>query len=63
MVLAERPLVSAPMAQTLTGARRAAMQRNLTWMQEHGLMHEITGQGRFRFWRGDLSVRHSVNAF
>ena len=50
-VLAERPLLSAPMAEALTGASRAAVQRNLAWMEEHGLIREITGQGRFRFWR------------
>ena len=50
-VLADWPIVSAPMAEALTGASRAAVQRNLAWMEMHGLVHEITGQGRFRFWR------------
>jgi len=50
-VLTEWPLVSAPMAETLTGASRAAVQRNLTWMEERGLVREVTGQGRFRMWR------------
>lgn len=50
-VLTEWPLVSAPMAETLTGASRAAVQRNLTWMQAQGLIREVTGQGRFRMWR------------
>ncbi|MFU8862376.1 MAG: helix-turn-helix domain-containing protein [Rhodobacterales bacterium] len=50
-VLTEWPLVSAPMAETLTGASRAAVQRNLAWMQERGLIREVTGQGRFRMWR------------
>ena len=45
------PLVSAPMAESMTGASRAAVQRNLVWMQECGLIHEVTGQGRFRMWR------------
>jgi len=45
------PLLSAPMAEALTGASRAAVQRNLAWMEKHGLVQEITGQGRFRFWR------------
>jgi len=49
-VLAEWPLVSAPMAEHLTGASRAAVQRNLTWLMDHGLIREVTGQGRFRFW-------------
>ena len=49
--LTEWPLVSAPMAETLTGASRAAVQRNLAWMEEHGLIREMTGQGRYRMWR------------
>ena len=53
-VLADWPLVSAPMAETLTGASRAAVQRNLAWMQARGLIREVTGQGRFRMWRADL---------
>lgn len=50
-VLTEWPLVSAPMAEALTGASRAAVQRNLAWMEARGLIREITGQGRFRMWR------------
>jgi len=50
-VLTEWPLISAPMAEALTGASRAAVQRNLAWMEERGLIREITGQGRFRMWR------------
>jgi hypothetical protein len=49
--LTEWPLVSAPMAQTLTGASRAAVQRNLAWMEARGLIREVTRQGRFRMWR------------
>jgi len=49
--LTEWPLVSAPMAEALTGASRAAVQRNLAWMEEQGLVREVTGQGRFRMWR------------
>jgi hypothetical protein len=49
--LTEWPLVSAPMAESLTGASRAAVQRNLAWMKAHGLIREVTGQGRFRMWR------------
>ena len=49
--LTEWPLVSAPMAETLSGASRAAVQRNLAWMEAHGLICEVTGQGRFRIWR------------
>ncbi|MDO5759300.1 MAG: helix-turn-helix domain-containing protein, partial [Rhodobacterales bacterium] len=51
LVLTEWPLVSAPMAEALTGASRAAVQRNLAWMEKQGLIREVTGQGRFRMWR------------
>ncbi|APX91372.1 hypothetical protein BV394_15265 (plasmid) [Brevirhabdus pacifica] len=51
VALTEWPLVSAPMAQTLTGASRAAVQRNLAWMEARGLIREVTGQGRFRMWQ------------
>jgi len=50
-VLTEWPLLSAPMAEALTGASRAAVQRNLAWMEEKGLVREMTGQGRYRMWR------------
>ena len=45
------PLVSAPMAEQLTGSSRAAVQRNLVWMEAQGLIREVTGQGRFRMWK------------
>lgn len=51
MALTAWPLVSAPMAETLTGSSRAAVQRNLAWMEQRGLIHEVTAQGRFRMWR------------
>ncbi|MCC5968100.1 MAG: hypothetical protein JJU24_18450 [Natronohydrobacter sp.] len=50
-VLTDWPLISAPMAEELTGASRAAVQRNLEWMEARGLIREVTGQGRFRMWR------------
>ncbi len=50
-VLSDWPLVSAPMADALTGASRAAVQRNLAWMEARGLIREVTGQGRYRMWR------------
>lgn len=50
-VLTEWPLVSAPLAEALIGASRAAIQRNLAWMEARGLIHEMTGQGRYRMWR------------
>lgn len=45
------PLVTAPMAEDLTGSSRAAVQRNLAWFEAEGLIQELTGQGRFRMWR------------
>jgi hypothetical protein len=50
-LITEWPLVSAPMAEALTGASRAAVQRNLVWMEACGLIREVTGQGRYRMWR------------
>ncbi len=53
-VLRDWPMASAPMAEALTGASRATVQRNLAWFEEHDLAREVTGQGRFRFWRAAL---------
>jgi hypothetical protein len=50
-VLTEWPLISAPMAEALTSSSRAAVQRNLTWMESRGLVREMTGHGRYRMWR------------
>lgn len=52
--LADWPLVSAPMAEAITRASRAAVQRNLRWMEEKGLVREVTNQGRFRMWRASV---------
>jgi len=49
-IFSEWFLVSAPMAESVTGASRAAIQRKLAWMEESGLSREVTGQGRFRIW-------------
>ncbi|KAF0137786.1 MAG: hypothetical protein FD152_175 [Xanthobacteraceae bacterium] len=46
----EWPFVSAPMAATLTKSSRAAVQRNITWMEAHGLLREVTDHGRYRIW-------------
>ena len=49
-VLAAWPFVSAPMAEVLTGATCAAVQRNLAWMEAWSLVREATEQGcRFSF--------------
>lgn len=44
------PLVSAPMLEHEIGASRAAVQRNMNLFQERGLVREVTGQNRYRFW-------------
>ncbi len=53
-VLTEWPIVSAAMAEAMTGASRAAVQRNLAWMEARGLIREVTGQGRYRMWRAAI---------
>jgi len=45
------PLITAPMAEGLTGASRAAVQRNLAWFEAQGLIQELPGQERFPMWR------------
>ena len=49
--LIRTPVLSAQMAETLTGASRAAVQRNLSLLAKRRLVLEITGQERYRFWR------------
>jgi hypothetical protein len=48
--LSASPVLSAEMAADLTGVSKAASLRNLTEFERRGLVREITGQGRFRFW-------------
>lgn len=55
------PLVSAPMLETETGASRAAVQRNMTRFEDLGLVDEVTGQSRFRFWRLALTTPGSLS--
>jgi Fe2+ or Zn2+ uptake regulation protein len=51
------------MAESMTGASRAAVQRNLAWMEAKGLTREVTGQGRYRMWRIDTEgMRTGRNA-
>ena len=45
------PALSARMAARLSGASPPGIRRNIARLQEAGLVQEITGQGRFRFWR------------
>lgn len=42
------------MTEILTGASRAAVQRNLGWLEARGLIREVTGQGRYRMWRATI---------
>lgn len=44
------PMVSAPLAEEMSGASRAAAQRNLDILAARGLIREVTGQGRYRLW-------------
>ncbi len=48
--LQEVPLLSAEMAEVRTGASRAAVQRNLDALSRLGLVKEVTGQRRYRYW-------------
>lgn len=48
------PVLSAGMAAEMSGASKAAIQRNLAKFEARGLIREVTGQGRYRFWRADL---------
>ena len=53
-VLTAWPMVSAPLAEELTQASRAAAQRNLDLFMRRGLIREVTGQGRYRVWTAAL---------
>lgn len=53
-VLASWPMVSAPLAEDLTEASRAAVQRNFDLFSRRGLVREVTGQGRYRVWTAAL---------
>ncbi|KIC21381.1 MULTISPECIES: helix-turn-helix domain-containing protein [unclassified Leisingera] len=50
------PMVTAPLAEELTGVSRAAVQRNIAWFEAQNLVQEVTGQGRFRVWRAALNA-------
>ena len=43
-------LMSAEMLSASTGASKAAVRRNMATLEERGLVREVTGQGRYRFW-------------
>ncbi len=48
--LTRHPMVSAPQAESETGASRAAVERNLNLLAKRGIAREVTGAGRFRVW-------------
>ncbi|WP_037312707.1 hypothetical protein [Ruegeria halocynthiae] len=48
------PMISAPLAEDLTHASRAAVQRNIDGFTRRGLIREVTGQGRYRVWTAAL---------
>lgn len=50
-LLVRHVVLCAPVAEKLTGSSRAAVQRNLVLFEKRGLVREVTGQGRWRFWR------------
>jgi len=45
------PLVSADMLAAATGASKAAIRRNMAEFEARWIAKEVTGQGRYRFWR------------
>ncbi|MCG7522030.1 helix-turn-helix domain-containing protein [Ruegeria sp. Ofav3-42] len=53
-VLTAWPMVSAPLAEELTQASRAAVQRNIDKFMNRSLIREVTGQGRYRVWTAAL---------
>ncbi len=48
--MAGQGVISAAMLADLCGCSRAAARRNLAIFQRRGLLREVTGQGRYRFW-------------
>ncbi len=44
--------VSVHGVERITGAHRATVQRNIDWMEEKGLIREMTAYGRYQMWRG-----------
>jgi hypothetical protein len=53
-IFAAWPMVTAPMAQELSGASRASIQRNLDLLTARHITREVTGQGRYRVWSARL---------
>lgn len=53
-ILRAWPMVSAPLAEDLSKASRATVQRNIDRFMRRGLIREVTGQGRYRVWTAAL---------
>ncbi len=48
--LLRHPVLSAELAAETTGASRPSARRNLNLFADRGLVRELTGQDRYRFW-------------
>ena len=48
--MARNTVVSVDLLHAQTGASKAAIRRNLAEFEHRGLVREVTGQGRYRFW-------------
>lgn len=48
------PMLSAELLADAAGCSRPAARRNLTVFETRGLIHEVTGQERYRFWTARL---------
>lgn len=53
-VLARWPLASASLLANESDASLAAVQRNMARLRDSGLVREVTGQQRFRFWAAQI---------
>ena len=52
--LIANPVLSAEMVAEAAGISRAAARRNLTLFKSRGLVREVTGQDRYRFWAATI---------
>ncbi|MEM6489925.1 MAG: helix-turn-helix domain-containing protein, partial [Pseudomonadota bacterium] len=58
-LLLTRPVVSAPVAARALGLTAARSRELLAAFERLGLVRELTGQGRFRYWQPALRRDHS----
>lgn len=52
--LLRMPVVSADLVADRTGCSRPAARRNLNLFSDRGLIREVTGQDRYRFWKAAI---------